>query len=489
MKKLRAHSGLLCVLAILVLIFSQLPLRTALELAGDEGTELIKGYMCSKGFSLYTQIWNDQPPVHTMLIRSAFAIFGPSALAARLVAAGFGLLLFATFYQLVRRRLDTYSALLAAFFLAASPEVLKSSVAVMLEVPAIGSALLSAWLLFQWGKCRHWSWLCASGLVMGVALGIKLTAVMVAPAILVEIVLLRAADHNPAWKRQVIFTAFQWAVVVGITFMVIGITWGRGSLATSWKSHAVEHAIPGMPGPNDYPFQPIVFLDHLECVVGAAVALLFVARQRRWRELAFPLVLLLTAVVVHVLHRPWWSYYYLHLAVPLAWLTGFAAGEVIREVSKLWTAGPFHFGSKASWQWVGLALLTALALAMGEARLEAGIKDLRQCPRTDSSALLTKMRQYAPRTHWCYARSMIYPFQARLSVPPQLTVVVLKRFWSDQITRQEIVDICRLYQPEQLLLYQKQTGDEWKQILGADYALAYQDKEYALYVAKWIKEK
>ncbi len=477
------------VIALLLLLFSQLPLRTALELAGDEGGEVIKGYMCSKGFSLYTDIWNDQPPIHTMLIRWVFANFGPSALAARLVAASFGLVLFGAFYQLIRRRLDTCSALLAAFFLAASPDVLRYSVTAMLEVPAIGTALLSAWLLFLWGKRPHWGWLCASGIVMGVALGIKLTAMMVAPAIVAEIALLRSADRNPAWRRQAFRTALQWAVVVGITFIVIGLTWGRGSLATSWKSHAMEHAVPGMPGPDDYPFRPIVFLDHLECVVGAAIALLLVAWQKRWREMAFPLVLLLTALTVHAIHRPWWSYYYLHLSVPLAWLTGFATGEVIRVVGQLWTAGALRLGSRATWQWVGLSLLTALALAMAEARLEVSVKDLRQSPRTASSPLLAKMRQYAPRTHWCYTPSMIYPFQAGLSVPPELTVVMFKRFWSDQITRQEIVDVCRRYQPEQLLLYRTQTGSEWKHLLDAEYVLAYQDKEYALYVAKRVEDK
>jgi hypothetical protein len=60
---------------------------------------------------------------------------------------------------------------------------------------------------------------------------------------------------------------------------------------------------------------------------------------------------------------------------------------------------------------------------------------------------------------------------------------------SDQITRKEIVDICRRYQPEQLLLYRKHTGDEWKSLLDADYTLAHQDKEFALYVAKRIENK
>ncbi len=489
MHRLRNHGGLLFIVATLLLIFSLLPLGTALEFGGDEAYELMKGFLCSKGFSLYTDIWNDQPPVHTMLLSGAFKLFGPSLLAARLIAASFGLLLFGTFYQLVRLRSGIWAAILAVFFLVASPGVLSLSVAVMLEVPAIGTALLAAWLLFQWGKRRHWGWLLASGIVMGIALEIKLTAVVVAPAIIAEIVLLRQAERRPAWQRAAIRDVLRWGATVTAVFFVIGLIWGNGSFQSSLKSHFSERAVPGLSRPNDFRFQPTIFLDHGEGAVGAVIGLLFVVRNKRWREVTFPLILLLTALVIHTLHRPWWPYYYLHLAVPLAWLAGIGAGEVLRGAGQIWSAQKFRLTSAATWKWIGLCALTALALAMAEARLEASIKGLRKSPRANDSPVLAKLMENANRTHWMYAQPIVYPFHAKLPVPPELAVVVLKRFWSGQISTKEIVEVCRRYHPEQLLLFKSRAGSEWRQLLSTDYVLTYQDKDYLLYVAKGIEDK
>lgn len=106
-------------------VYTLLPLGSALELGGDEGFELTKGFLCSKGFKLYRDMWCDQPPLFTLILSLAFQVFGPSLLAARLIAAGFGLVLFAAFYGLVRQRSSTWAALTAFFLLIASPVVLR----------------------------------------------------------------------------------------------------------------------------------------------------------------------------------------------------------------------------------------------------------------------------------------------------------------------------------------------------------------------------
>src|ERR1019366_5042547 len=49
-------------------IQSLLPLGTAIQIGADEGFELAKVTLCAHGYKLYTQIWNDQPPLHTFLI-------------------------------------------------------------------------------------------------------------------------------------------------------------------------------------------------------------------------------------------------------------------------------------------------------------------------------------------------------------------------------------------------------------------------------------
>jgi hypothetical protein len=85
-----------------------------------------------------------------------------------------------------------------------------------------------------------------------------------------------------------------------------------------------------------------------------------------------------------------------------------------------------------------------------------------------------------------YVQPVIYPFHAGLPVPPELAVVMLKRYWSGQITPEQIVETCRRYKPEQLLLYRSRVGNEWKELLTANYRTAYQDTNHVLYVSKEI---
>jgi 4-amino-4-deoxy-L-arabinose transferase-like glycosyltransferase len=473
----------------LVAIYALFPLGTALELGGDEGFELTKGFLWSKGLRLYRDVWCDQPPLFTLMLGSTFQVFGPSLLAARLIAAGFGLILVAVFYGLVRQRSSAWAALAAFFLLIASPGVLRQSVSVMVEVPTIGIALVSAWLLREWTERGKLWWLLGSGVVMGLALQIKLTAVMVVPAMLLEIALVQKQVGLRGKMRGFLLDAARWGLAVGLVFAATGLSWGSGSLATSLKSHTLVQAVPGLRSPTAHAFAPSLFLDHLECVAGAGVALVLVTRQGRWREAAFPMAMLATALAVHALHRPWWNYYYLHLAVPLAWLAGLALVEVFQRVARLLSEGRFAVQSAATWKGVGLGILTALALAVAEARLEGTIKALRGSPRAGDSPVLAKMRQYAGRTHWVYAQAVIYPFHAGLAVPPELAVMVLKRFWSGQITTADIVEICRRYKPEQLLLFHEHAGHEWKGLLDADYTVAYEDSTVVLFVSNRIKSQ
>ena len=115
--------------------------------------------------------------------------------------------------------------------------------------------------------------------------------------------------------------------------------------------------------------------------------------------------------------------------------------------------------------------------------------DLRGRTRLDASPVLAKMKEYAGRTHWVYADNQVYTFHLQLPMPPELAMVSLKRFWSDQITTREVVETCRHYRTEQLLLNPAKIGPEWDDFLNADYSMVYQDKDSVLYAAKRIQAK
>jgi hypothetical protein len=125
----------------------------------------------------------------------------------------------------------------------------------------------------------------------------------------------------------------------------------------------------------------------------------------------------------------------------------------------------------------------ALALARSMGRLESSVQGLRQRPRVKDSALITEMKKHAATTHRAYADNPIYAFHARVLVPPELAVVTLKRFWSGQITTEEIVDTCHRRQVEQLLLGSVSRQDaHWTNTLASVFTVAYQEEGLILYM-------
>ncbi len=74
---------LVSLLSVFVLLQCLLPLRTAVRIGADEGFELAKATLCLNGYKLYTQIWNDQPPLVTFLIARILTNISPSVLGPR----------------------------------------------------------------------------------------------------------------------------------------------------------------------------------------------------------------------------------------------------------------------------------------------------------------------------------------------------------------------------------------------------------------------
>jgi len=268
----------------------------------------MKPFMRNKGYALYTEIWDDQPPLFTVILSTAFKQFGPTILTARSVTAVFGVILLAAFYELIRRRSGTWCALLAIFFLLASPGVLLLSVSVTQEVPAMAMALVSAWLVSRWEKQRHWAWLIASGVAMALAMQIKMTAVLVTPAILLELVLSSLAKAPHPAKRDTVIRLLFWSAGLIAVFTVIGLTWGKGSFEIAWKAHTGSQTVLGMNSPDDYKFEPKLLWLHIECVIATVMCVVLALQRKRFREISFPIILLLTDSFVHAVHSPWWNY-------------------------------------------------------------------------------------------------------------------------------------------------------------------------------------
>src|SRR5271166_5354724 len=108
-------------LAVFVLLHCLLPLRTAIQIGADEGFELAKATLCLNGHKLYSEVWNDQPPLHTFLVTQILKHISPSILGPRLLTSAFTALLLSALFVIAYRCSGLLCATLMAALLVVSP--------------------------------------------------------------------------------------------------------------------------------------------------------------------------------------------------------------------------------------------------------------------------------------------------------------------------------------------------------------------------------
>lgn len=460
------------------------PFKDTFQFGADEGCELLKGFMCSKGFLLYKDMWNDQPPLYTLLLSTLFKCVGPTLLGARLLALGSGTLLFFTFFNLVRFRSGIVGAIAGVLFLLVSPTFLDLSVSVMLEVPAFAIALLATWALFHWRERQRNSWLLISGLTMGCALQIKFTAGMLMPAMIVEMILGATAGCGRSKLRIALRDCGIWFVGLCLTFITIGVLSGE-NIPIMWASHTTLGVDATMGKPLDFRFSVAEFDQHFEALVGTVLGVVVVLLRKQWRQVAFPLALLITSVMVHMFHRPYWYYYYLHLLLPMAWISGYAVEGTFKKLLTRQAESSLAQKLEAiGFATVGTCLLILLLLE-GGIRLCKDVDSLAAQPKVQDDKMLSKILEYREGTKWFYPEDYIYGFHARLPVPPPLVVLPRKRFWSGQITAKQLLDYVRDYHPELVLIAANRERRSVCEVsAGPEYVVVFDDGVYRLYVSE-----
>src|SRR5580765_3786978 len=173
------------VLAVLLTAFFllqlALPLRTAIQIGADEGFELAKATLCLHGYKLYTEVWNDQPPLHTFLITQILKGLSPSILGPRLVTSFCAALLLTSIFIISLRISGLLVAVLTTALLIVSPGYIELSASCMLEIPALAPAVAALALLMIAGQTKQHIAEVLSGILFGIAFQVKLVNVILLP--------------------------------------------------------------------------------------------------------------------------------------------------------------------------------------------------------------------------------------------------------------------------------------------------------------------
>ncbi|MFN2234549.1 MAG: glycosyltransferase family 39 protein, partial [Anaerolineales bacterium] len=153
-------------LVLLFIVFFFFPSRERFEFSTDEGLELMKSFLVTKDYSLYDQIWNDQPPGLTYLLVASMKFFGFGVMTARYTVLVISCILLWAVVQILRTIWGGAHAIAGALLLLILPQYLVLSVSVMRGLPAIAFAMVSLYMLVKWHYSHKYAWLLLSSITL-----------------------------------------------------------------------------------------------------------------------------------------------------------------------------------------------------------------------------------------------------------------------------------------------------------------------------------
>ena len=527
-------AALVALLLGFLVIESFVPMGSAVQIGADEGFELAKATLCLKGHHLYTEVWNDQPPLHTFLVTGILKHISPSVLGPRLLTVGFSVVLLVAVFVIVRQVSGLFVASLTTGMIIASPGFVELSSSCMLEIPALATALAAiAVLFYETPALPGVSWReILAGAVFGLALQMKLVPVIYLPlAALVILIRVRARRHS---LKGVIARMAMFIVALAFAYVGSDLLIERGTYLThfqqSWKSHfGAVKASSEYGSPSEHPFDWGVLWKNWDVTVPAVLGVIVLVRRfREGREnqfrqgddrltggngenggdggktpggrlavegVALPLMWMALSFGVFGVHKPWWAYYYLHTAIPLCWCAATGIGffsawkteRMGRKAAKSECVDrPAAKNRSLGWAVVAGAagLFASCTIGWMAARVYLQVANLRGAPKIESSPVIAQMRRCQPFVQWMYADKPIYSVHNGIPVVPSLAVMPVKRFWSGELDNAGIRRELEKYRPGLVVLLNDGRDVPFKSLLDAQYQMVYMDPDNRMYALK-----
>lgn len=452
--------------------------HSAVEIGGDEGMEFQKAFLASAHPQSLNQMWNDQPYLYTWLCASLFKIFGASPIIPRILTMACVYVLLLLLPKLIRLPASPLRTGITITLFLTWPTVFSLTPVGMCEVPAFCLSCAACALFLSSNSEQRGVQAAAAGFLMAMAINLKLTAAITLPALAFALL------FEPVQRRNLIMGFAS----LGGGLILFWLTLPASSLDMLWGTHSrADQAIRVLNG-SVGKWNPYELFDSPSHLAAAILGLVYLFKDRKLGKGAFALGLLATAVVIHLVHRPWWWYYNVHFGVPFSLLGGFglerALGALAAKARAQEEIALPTMQENALWPLLGVTLCLSLWLGFSVPTTATRVHELRQLPTRQKSELLAKLREISPRAKWAYSpKGLAYLFGAGINVPPELIVLSQKRFWAREINHQGVIATVARYKPEVLLLTSPPESDPapWPSFVAENYTLVYQDPGFYLF--------
>ena len=436
------------VLFIILIIIIKTPILETFEYDLDEGFELMKSSLYTKGFSLYRQIWSDQPPLFSLILSYWLKLSKPSVYYGRILVLIFSLILLWSFYSIIKNLKGKFCAFIAVIFLSLSTYYLRQSIAVMPGIPTLSLALLSLLGIILYRKRGKKSFLVLSGISMACSIETKFSTAFLIPLIILEL----AQINSEGGKKGKLLPVFLWFIAGSVTYLFITIIFFRFNfrmfIEQLFLPHLQQLDIPG----SDFLTIWAMLLSDFDFVLLALIGIIFIIKQKKW-PLVFPIFWLILSLLILLIYRPiWYHYYPLFLSVPIAWLAAISFSEFFQiNPKQRWFTRKDNYGIFLRFIVTCLVILTILRLP---AKYERTLREVWGETNSEEKRIVELLLKFREDTRWILTDRAIFAFYADILVPPELVVTNAKRPFATPQDQIYLIEKLEKYKPGLLLFEQ-----------------------------------
>lgn len=472
---------LLCL--IIAVVFSPLLLNGQIskvfEFDYDEGINLMKSSLFLNGFPLYKEIWNDQPPIFTLILSFWLKIFGSSPYNGRMLVMMFSMILAVVFFQTVKIYSGKIAATIALLSLLFSAAYLRLSVSVMNSVPALAFAMLSLYCLALYKKNKLKTNLAISGFFMAVSLQSKLIFAFLVPLMIVEIQSIVRKGEKDKLAQKPLLPISLWLSAFLLIYLVITAIFFWGHASQFFAQLILPNLGSGFLGTRQFGLSVLFAMlsRDYDILILAGVCLIFLLKQRD-RSQFFIISWLLLAIALLFMHRPVWYHHYLLLSLPLSWLAGVGFSNIlqlcrIREEVRIENRYCKDKILKKILIFAGISVLLFMPFKFARA-----IKSLR-VESAGQDKIIAALLRFKAETHWLMTDMPIYAFYLGKLVPPELCVFSQKRIITNNLQQDLLFSYIKKYNPGQILLLRFENyNQKLIDYIEKNYTKVYEDAVY-----------
>jgi hypothetical protein len=431
------------------------PFRFVLEFDPDEGNILILANQITEGISLYSEAWNDHPPLIPHFLAVIFKIFGTNVTIARLFILLLSCTLIWAMVVYLRSFWGSMHALTGVLLVFLLPYYTQLSVSVMIGLPSIAFAIISFVFLAFWHQKRSTPLLIMSALTLGISVMIKLQtsylAIVFCVGLLISEFRQRGDDESLIhWVKP----AFTWTLGFLCVVLFVGVFYiGREGIPLLVGTHLTARSTNALLSWSGDIFQ--VVMASWPIFTLSLIGSFYAIRTRSFTAIYLIAWIFLGYLLLTQL-KPIWYHHQLLLTIPACMLAAIAVGESFRALRHFLAIRAMTHSSSLpvviSLSTLAAYLYLRILPALSEFHVDFPNVVPPRTHATPREEMLAIISDYADETVVLVTDRPMFAFRTGIAVPPELAVISGKRFLSGMLTEDDFIRITRSTNPEQVAL-------------------------------------